>query len=118
VRRVAELGSLGVTTRLGMTATFPDELRAALERACQAQNVSVITQGRREILAMQREAVVQSIESVAAGTLQLDDEWTFRRLLELYEQLDRGLLRRLIEVGLASSNGEVREAAEDFRLRL
>jgi len=101
-----------------MTATFPDELRVALERACQAQNISVITQGRSEILAMERDAVVQRIERVAGETLRLDDEWEFRRLLELYEQLDRGLLRRLIDVGLASSSGEVREAAEDFRLRL
>jgi hypothetical protein len=101
-----------------MTDTFPDELRAALGRACQAQNVSVITQGRSEILAMQRDAVVHSVESVAAETLHLDDEWEFRRLLELYEKLDRGLLRRLIEVGLVSGNGEVREAAEDFKLRI
>jgi hypothetical protein len=89
-----------------MTATFTDELRAALGRACQAQNISVIFRGRSEILAMQREAVVQSIERVAAETLKIDGDWEYRRLLELYEQLDRGLLRRLIDFGgLASASG-------------
>lgn len=100
-----------------MPANFINDLRAAIERACQAQNNAVITRGRREILAMQRNEVVESIERVAAHALNLDDEWEFRRLLELYEQLDKGLLRRFIETGLESSNNEVREAAEDLQSR-
>ena len=98
-----------------MTDSFELDLREALGRACQAQNTAVITQGRREILALPRDAVLQSIERVAADSLPLDDEWEFRRLLEVYEQLDRGLLRRLVEVGLASSNAAINDAAEDFR---
>ena len=101
-----------------MTDTFRDDLRAALGRACQAQNAGVITQGRRDILAMPREAVVESIELVATECLPLGEEWEFRRLLELYAELDRGLLNRLVESGLASDAAEIREAAEDFRDRL
>lgn len=97
-----------------MTDTFENDLRAALGRACQAQNAAVITQGRSEILALPRDAVLQSIERLAAESLPLDDEWEFRRLLEVYEQLDAELLRRLVETGLASSNPEIKEAAEDF----
>ena len=101
-----------------MTDAFKEELREALGRACQAQNVSVVTQGRREILAMSRDQVLRDIEQVAADSLPLDDEWEFRRLLEVYEQLDRRLLERLVETGLASKNSEIREAAEDFREKL
>jgi len=104
-----------VITHIAMTNTFEHDLREALGRACQAQNTAVITQGRREILALPRDAVLQSIERIAADSLPLDDEWEFRRLLEVYEQLDRGLLRRLVETGLMSSNAEIKEAAEDFR---
>jgi hypothetical protein len=101
-----------------MTADFKEELQAALGRACQAQNVSVITRGRSEILAMPRDEILRNIERVAADSLPLGDEWEFRRLLELYEQLDRGLLKRLVEGGLQSENPEFREAAEDFRGKL
>src|SRR5947199_5835406 len=97
-----------------MTHTFKNDLRAALWRACQAQNDAVITQGRREILAMPRDSVLQSIERIAADSLPLNNEWEFRRLLEVSEQLDRGLLRRLFDIGLVSSNAEVRESSRGF----
>ena len=62
---------------------------------------------------MPRDQVLRDIERVAADCLSPDEEWEFRRLLEVYEELDRGLLLRLIEIGLASENAGVREAAED-----
>ncbi len=101
-----------------MTGAFKEELRVALGRACQAQNVSVITRGRREILSMPRDEILVNIERVAADSLLLGGEWEFRRLLELYDQLDAGLLRRLVENGLKSENEEVREAAEDFKAKI
>jgi len=110
--------AFGDGAHAAMTDAFKEELRAALGRACQAQNVSVITQGRREILSMPRDEILASIERVAADSLPLGDEWEFRRLLELYEQLDAGLLRRLVERGLRSENAEVREAAEDLRAKI
>ena len=101
-----------------MTHSLEYDLQVALECACQAQNASVITRGRQKILAMPRPAVLQCIERVADRALTLDDEWEFRRLLELYEQLDYALLQRLVTLGLASENAEIRESAEDYRGRL
>ena len=98
-----------------MTDTFENDLRAALGLACQAQNTAIIIHGRHKILALPRDAVLQSIERIAADSLPLNDEWEFRRLLEVYEQLDPELLQRLVETGLASSNAEIKEAADDFR---
>lgn len=95
-----------------------EQLKGALQRACQAQNDGVITGGRADILAMPRATVLATIESVAAQSLSLSDEWEYRRLLELYAQLDRGLLRRLVTQGLSDANPEVREAAEDFKARI
>lgn len=97
---------------------MPDELEKllenALKKACLAQNATVIASGRSEILRMPREAAVNSIERVASRCLSLDDEWHFRRLLELYAQLDLKLLQRLVQEGQMSSNSEIREAAQDF----
>lgn len=98
-----------------MPNAFESDLRAALERACRAQNGAIITRGRREILALPRKAVLEDIERIAADCLSLEDEWEFRRLLEVYEELDGELLRRLVATGLASPNPEIKEAAEDFR---
>jgi hypothetical protein len=97
---------------------MPDEIRErirnALESACMAQSMPAITRGRTEILALPRERVLEIIESVAAETLPLSEEWEYRRLLELYQDLDAGLLQRLVASGLASDDPAIREAAEDF----
>jgi hypothetical protein len=102
---------------LTMTNTFEIDLRSALELACRSQNVGNILKGRQEIFAMPKGDVLANIERIAADSLPLGDEWEFRRLLELYEELDRGLLARLVELGLSSGQAEVIEAAEDFRSR-
>jgi hypothetical protein len=95
-----------------------EQLKAALQRACQAQNATVITSGRADILAMPKDTVLANIESVAAQSLSLSDEWEYRRLLELYAQLDQGLVQRLVAQGLGDANSEVREAAQDFGSRI
>ncbi len=95
-----------------------DDLRAAVQLACQPQNASRIVAGRRRVLAMPRLWVLEHIEGVAAHALDLADYWEYRRLLELAEQLDANLTRRLIPLGLVSGDPDVREAAEDFKARL
>jgi|GEM_PF-6841426 len=101
-----------------MADAFEHDLREALGRACHAQNASVIERGRREILALPRDFVLENIERIAGESLPLDDDdWEYLRLLEVYGQLDRELLARLIDRGLASSNAAIQEEAEIFRAR-
>jgi hypothetical protein len=94
-----------------------DALRAAVQLACQPQVAGRIVAGRKQVLAMPRAWVLAHIERVAAEALDLADYWEYRRLLELAESLDAGLLRRLVPLGLGSSDPDVREAAEDFAAR-
>jgi hypothetical protein len=94
-----------------------EALRSAVELACQPQNTRLITAGRQQVLAMPRAWVLQEIEKVAAEALDLTDYWEYRRLLELAGLLDAELVRRLVSLGLGSSDPDVREAAEDFRNR-
>ncbi|HZY85943.1 MAG TPA: hypothetical protein VFE78_14000 [Gemmataceae bacterium] len=95
-----------------------DALRSAIQLACQPQNAGRIVAGRQLVLAMPRARVLERIERVAAEALDLSDYWQYRRLLELAELLDAELVRRLVPVGLSSSDPDVREAAEDFLARL
>jgi hypothetical protein len=89
-------------------------IRTSLELACQCQNTRNILRGRAEILSLPRDAVLAQIDRVASEYLDLTDEWEFRRLLEVYKELDKHLLRELVSRGLQSANSEIREAACDF----
>lgn len=97
-----------------MEDNFHSQMREALFRACDGGHLGTITSGRSVILAMPRERVNEDIERVAARCLDLGDAWHYRRLMELYEMLDAGLLRKLLASGLVSENAEIRETAEDF----
>jgi ATP-dependent RNA circularization protein (DNA/RNA ligase family) len=85
-----------------------------LEVSCRAQNARNIELGRRALLSLPRDWLLGRIERIAQSTLDLEDEWEYRRLLELYRALEESLAQRLAARGLGSLNAEVREAAEDF----
>ncbi len=86
-----------------------------IELSCQCQNVANINLGRHAILSLPREWVTNEIQSVAIEQLDLNDEWEYRRLLELYEQLDKDLCNAQITLGLSSSDPEIVAAAVEFR---
>jgi hypothetical protein len=94
-----------------------EELRASIQLACQPQNAHRIVAGRQQVLAMPRAWVIQSIEEVATSCLNFKDYWEYRRLLELASQLDADLVQRLVQLGQASDDEDVREAAQDFKIR-
>lgn len=74
----------------------------------------IIDEGRKIIFALPRQWVIENIHSIAQEILDLSDGWEYRRLLEVYKELNEGLLRKLVAIGLESANDEVREAADDF----
>lgn len=91
-----------------------DALRTAVELACQSQNGGRIVAGRQQVLSLPRSWVLEWLEPVAQEVLNLSDYWEYRRLLELAEMLDIKLLKRLVSRNLASTDPDVREAAEDY----
>jgi hypothetical protein len=91
-----------------------EALTYAVDLACSSQNSHNIHLGRQFVTAAPRDWVLKHIEQVAEPLVQLNDDWEYRRLLELYEDLDDGLLLRLAKRGLQSSNPEIRDAANDF----
>lgn len=62
--------------------------------------------------------MLEHIEQVAIAALDLSDYWEYRRLLELAELLDPGLLQRFVSLGLGNPDPDVHEAAEDFKREL
>lgn len=94
------------------------ELRDKLLTACQSSYAPNIIRARDEILSLPREYVLNNISTIATESLNLADEWEFRRLLELYQLLDNELLQGLINIGIASGNEELKEAACDFKAKM
>ncbi len=72
----------------------------------------------REIIkSLPRDWVLAHIEAVAEPFLSSDDPYIwddYRRLLELYNELDRELTLRLAHRAVAHADPDVREAGEDF----
>ena len=89
-------------------------LAYVVKLACRSQHSHNIQLGRDFVMALPRAWVLERIEQVAEPLVQLNDDWEYRRLLELYESLDDGLLLRLAKRGLQSSNPEIQDAANDF----
>lgn len=121
----AELDKIepGLWARLETVPDLPEEAQAAvlrflLEIGCQATHIRNVTLGRSALCCMPQEWLVSRIEQAAADSLDLDDEWQFRRLGEVYELLDAELVRHLITQGETSPDPAIREAAEDFEYRL
>ena len=90
-------------------------LRKNLLDACQASYTPNISKARDNILELPKKWVLDNIHPIATEVLSLSDEWEYRRLLELYQMLDKELLTKLITIGLKSNNPEIKEAAYDFK---
>jgi len=75
-------------------------LQDFIELACQSQHIGNIEIGRYGILALPRGWVLQHIEILAEPLLQSEDEWEYRRLIEVYWSLDKDLTRKLAKQGL------------------
>lgn len=108
----------GLWKRLDTVPTLDPQTRDAvlqylLELACQSQNIANISLGRMALLTLPRHWVLGTIERTAEALLDLEDEWEYRRLLELYQLLDRTLVHHLVALGLTSPNRAVRETAQE-----
>ncbi len=85
-----------------------------LELACQSQHMRNIELGREALQAIPRDWLMAHLEQAAEHLLHLNEEWEYRRLLELYWGLDRELTRRLATQGLESANPDIRLAGQEF----
>jgi hypothetical protein len=90
-------------------------LRESLLDACQASYVPIIVAARERIFDLPRQWVIDNIHSMAQEVLDLSDGWEYRRLIEVYEELDNGLLKMVLDLGLKSNNDDIKEIASHYR---
>ncbi len=73
---------------------------------------------RDAIRSLPRGWVLDHIDEAAELLLRRGDWETYRRLLELYEQLDADLTRRLAERATVKPDADTRDAGDDFLRRI
>lgn len=106
-------------------------LRFLLKSACQAQGSEAIKLGRSYLLSLPKSWLIQNIEREASECLDLDDDYEFERLIDLYELLSEDLadysprhstisqmLSSLATRGSQSENPDVRELAEEVKSKI
>ncbi len=112
-----------ISKNLGTVTQLPESigvkiLSVIISYACQPQNIGLILIARKIFKKIQPEWVNNYIDKAIEMRLNLQEEWEYRRLMELLSasipELP-GKLEKYITLGLASSNVEVKEAAEDFK---
>lgn len=89
-------------------------LTLLVEYACRAQNLSPIVLARDKIKTIPSKWLIKYLPEVAKKTINFEDEWEYRRMLELVSEAVPMLLTWGIEQGINSTNEEVREAAKDY----
>ncbi len=109
----------GLYRDFSIAATLPEEqamrlLSEMFETGCQAQNHANIMLGRNLAVRLPREWLIARFEEAAAATIDMDDDWEFRRALEIALLLDDGLVKRWARRGLSSPNPEIVEIAETY----
>ncbi len=85
-----------------------------LSHACQGTNEAAIMAGRKAVSGLPVVWLNANLCHVVHVRLNLDDDWEFRRLLELMKEVSPAMMPAIVKAGLSSPNADVREAAQDF----
>ena len=85
-----------------------------LEHCCDATHTTIILIGRNAFKRLPPEWVTTNLPAIIAQSSHLDDDWNYRRLLELLKESNSALSNVYIKKGLGSNNPEIDEAAREF----
>lgn len=90
-------------------------LKILIENSCLGQNYGPIELGRKKINEINKEWLKNNFVEVASECINYDDEWEYRRLLELVVYAIPELKQEILKFGEQSENEEIREVVEDFK---
>ena len=109
-------------TRYERLASLQDyskpEIREAigilLSYCCTSQHMGNIAAARNALGRVPSSVVIGELLDVARETLDLNDDWQYRRLIETLDIVAPDLLPEALEIGRQSGLSEIREVVEDF----
>ena len=86
-----------------------------LSCACCGQNVHPIMIGREILVSLPKEWICKRIKDLVFKSINIYDDWDYRRFLELSKLISTELLEWAITISNNSQNPDIIEAAEDFK---
>ena len=92
-------------------------LTVLIKNTCHSQNITPIVYARKRINEIPKKWLVDNFIDTAIMCIEFDDDWDYRRLLELIKVVIPEFLNWAIHIGLQSNNPEVVEAANDFLIK-
>jgi hypothetical protein len=109
----------GASDRIDRIDELPDPVgrsivNTLLQQACQSQHIGSITSARQAMLAIPPVWLSRVLHDAISDVVDLNDEWEYRRLIELLKELNSGLLRVYLDYGMESGSGAIHEAATDL----
>ena len=113
-RRLASRGLRVVVNYLNSGAAAEKVVGILLQGACQSQHIGNIQASREALARIPRDWLKSVLIPTISKSLNIEDEWEYRRLLELLKELSPEIMPPFIEQGLASQDLGIHEAAEDF----
>jgi hypothetical protein len=110
----------GASGRLDRIDELPGDagrmiVNALLRQACESQHLGRILSARKALLALPRVWLSGVLPGAIGDVVALDDEWEYRRLIELLKDLDPPLFDSYIDYGMAAGEGEIYEIAADLK---
>ncbi len=111
-----EAGIGGQLTSLGECSiqTIHEVLKCLVQFACCSQNTAPISLARKLMGQIPEACLNEHLYPVILESLDLSDEWEYRRGLELLREVGPVKLDDLIAVGRESMDEDIRGTAEDF----
>ena len=83
--------------------------------ACCGQNELPIMFGREVLVSLPQEWICEKIKDLVFKSINIYDDWDYRRFLELSKMISDDLLDWAISISNHSQNPDIIEAAEDFK---
>lgn len=107
------------TTAFRIAGLLKEEQRKALlpdlvSLACEPTSFPTIINARRAILALPKEWVLKHMDPSIERILKSEDDWEYRRLLELCSLLNRDLTLKIATIAASHQNPDIRESGTDF----
>ena len=107
------------TTAFRIADLLKEEQRKALlpdliSLACEPTYAPTIINARRAILALPKEWVLKHMDPSIERILKSDDDWAYRRLLELCSLLNRDLTLKIAAIAASHEHPDIKEAGIDF----
>lgn len=102
---------------------LPDKISSAivmilLDFACNPTHISLITIARNCLKQFPVDWLTDKIMKLVFKTVNIYDDWDYRRFLELSNMISDELLEWAISISYHSDNSDIIEAATDFAERL